>query len=123
MLQGVEDQSFSAPEFRRKPGEPVPKIDEDDADDDAKREAKPDVRPTKSLKGTLQSVDCSVAPGAVLTVAAATGPAMTMKVADVKSIILIGQDSFDCSWLKKRVRVNYKSSGANTGDVVSLEIE
>jgi tetratricopeptide (TPR) repeat protein len=92
------------------------------ADDNEKPNAGPDTRPVKHLDGELVSVDCTNDPGAVLTVSS-RGNAWKMKVADRKSVLLIGPDTFSCTWKQKKVSVNYKASGGITGEVVSLEID
>jgi len=44
-------------------------------------------------------------------------------VADVKTLVLMGAEHFDCSWSKKKVTINYKANSASNGDVVSMEID
>jgi hypothetical protein len=80
-----------------------------------------DKRPTKYLRGRLVAVDCSLAPTAILTVAA-EGVALKLRAADYKSLLLIGADEFSCAWQNRQVRVNYKPGGLADGDVVSLEL-
>ncbi|SPF31658.1 exported hypothetical protein [Candidatus Sulfotelmatobacter kueseliae] len=80
-----------------------------------------DRRPTKFLKGRLVAVDCSTAPAAILTVTA-EGIALKLRVADYKSLLLIGADQFSCAWQNREVSVNYKPGGLADGDLVSLEV-
>lgn len=86
-------------------------------------EATAETRPVKFLKGTLVRVECSgqLLPSAVLTV---TAGAKSFKLAskDVSKILLIGTNSFSCGWRNRKVSVNYSESGANRGDIVSLEV-
>lgn len=79
-----------------------------------------DTRPTKYLKGLLVAVDCSSAPAAMLTIKAESA-SLKLRVADSKSLLLIGADIFSCDWHNLPVSVNYKAGGHADGDVVSLE--
>jgi hypothetical protein len=80
-----------------------------------------DMRPTQFVKGNLVDVDCSQAPAAILTVAAA-GREMKLRAADYKSLLLIGADNFSCEWRDRQITVNYKPGGTADGDLVSLEV-
>jgi len=84
--------------------------------------ATPTAGPVKFMKGTLTGVDCSAAPGAVLTVVSGTAT-WKMKVADVNRAVLLGADKFSCSWNKQKVAVNYVETGTGEGRVISLEIQ
>ncbi len=86
-------------------------------------EAKPDIRKTEFLKGRIVKVACSADTGATITLAAASGRTWTMKTKDRDKLVLIGADKFSCGWSNVRVGVNYKASGASTGDMVSLELQ
>lgn len=88
----------------------------------AKHEEQPDMRKTEYLKGTLLSVDCSSDPGATLSVSS-SGKTWSLRVADRRSVLLIGPDNFSCAWRNQKVSVNYKASGAVAGDVISLEFD
>jgi len=37
--------------------------------------------------------------------------------------ILLGADEFSCSWTNRKVSVNYRKSGNDQGNLVSLEFE
>jgi tetratricopeptide (TPR) repeat protein len=78
-------------------------------------------RPMKFVKGRLVAVDCSNAPSAVLTVAAA-GDTLKLHARDYKSLVLIGADDFSCEWRDRQVTVNYNPGGAKDGELVSLEV-
>ena len=80
-----------------------------------------DHRPAKFVKGRLVSVDCSLAPAAILTVSA-EGTSLKLRAPDFKSLVLIGADDFSCDWHDRQVTVNYKPGGPTSGDVVSLEM-
>jgi tetratricopeptide (TPR) repeat protein len=80
-----------------------------------------DHRPAKFVKGRLDSVDCTQAPAAILTVTA-NGTVMKLRAPDFKSLVLIGADDFSCDWHDRQVTVNYKPGGSVNGDVVSLEM-
>ena len=74
------------------------------------------------LKGTIVNVDCSAAPGAVLTVAA-QGKNWTMQVRDTHHVLVMGADGFSCQWSKQKVALNYRDTGGSTGTIVSIEIQ
>jgi|GEM_PF-4850089 len=125
LQQGIDMEADTPKEWRRKNND-NPLDDTNDAKEDARREAernaKPDKRPVKNLKGTIESIDCSLQPAAVLHVNTSKQP-MTLRVADVKTLVLIGAERFDCTWSKKKVNINYKANSASNGDVVSIEID
>lgn len=81
-----------------------------------------DVRRIEFLKGMLLSVDCSKKPLATISVTSA-GKAWRMAISDREKVVLIGAEQFSCEWKNVKVAVNYKSSGALQGDVVSLEMQ
>lgn len=76
----------------------------------------------KFLKGQLLSVDCSHAPGAILTVLS-EAKTLKMKVADTQHAIVIGADNFSCSWTHKKVAVNYRISSEDEMKVMTVEIQ
>lgn len=78
--------------------------------------------PIAYMKGLLNSVDCSVVPGATLTVSSA-GKKWKLLVPDTKKVVLIGADNFSCGWANKKVTVNYHKTGDDEGNIVSLELE
>jgi hypothetical protein len=80
-----------------------------------------DRRAAKFLQGLLLRVDCSQSPAAVLTVATG-GTTLKLRTADYKSLLLIGTDTFSCTWSDRSVSVNYKPGGLSDGDLVSLEV-
>jgi hypothetical protein len=86
-------------------------------------ETKPDTRKVEFVKGRIAKVACSADTGATITLAAASGKTWTMKTKDRDKLVLIGADKFSCEWSNVRVAVNYKAAGANTGDLVSLEVQ
>lgn len=73
------------------------------------------------IKGKLVSIDCSPAPAAVLTVVAGTRT-LKLRTSDYKSLTVVGADAFSCSWENRDVAINYRASGKNGGDLVSLEV-
>jgi tetratricopeptide (TPR) repeat protein len=82
----------------------------------------PDKRAIRFLKGKLVSVDCALAPAAVLTVAVGT-KTMKLRAENYKSMLVIGADEFSCEWKNRPVSVNYKAGGKVDGDLVSLELQ
>jgi hypothetical protein len=87
----------------------------------AKNSGRADTRAAKFFQGRLVGVDCSQAPTAVLTVVAG-GTALKLRTADYKSLLLIGADTFSCTWNDRAVSVNYKPGGISDGDLVSVEL-
>jgi tetratricopeptide (TPR) repeat protein len=85
-------------------------------------ETAPDKRPTKFLKGTLLSVDCSRSPAAVLTVNTGTR-SLKLRTADYKALLVMGEDHLSCEWKNRKVSINYKAGGSADGDLVSIEVE
>jgi len=82
---------------------------------------KPDTRKVQYLKGTLLSVQCSEK-SATLKVRSGKGTWM-LSVPDRSKAVLIGADNFQCEWKDVPVSVNYRASGAQQGDIVSLEVD
>jgi tetratricopeptide (TPR) repeat protein len=82
----------------------------------------PDKRPTKFVKGTLTSVDCSRSPAAILTVNTGTR-SLRLRTSDYKSLLVIGEDGLSCEWHNRHVSINYKAGGSADGDLVSVEVQ
>jgi tetratricopeptide (TPR) repeat protein len=82
----------------------------------------PAASPVKFLKGTIVSVDCTSAPGAVLTVAS-SGKRWTTQVSDRHHVLVLGADGFSCNWSGQKVALNYRETGESAGSVVSIEIQ
>jgi tetratricopeptide (TPR) repeat protein len=92
------------------------------ADADAeKKSSEPDRRKVEYLKGILLSVTCAD-PGATLKVSSAK-KTWTFSIPDRSKAVLIGADSFQCGWKDVPVSINFKSNGAQQGDIVSLEVD
>lgn len=87
--------------------------DEDDLDN----------REVKYVKGTIVSVDCSVDPGAVVTLNVA-GKKMQLRAKSRSKVALIGIESFNCGWKNVKIAANYKvPKPGGLGDIVSLELQ
>jgi len=84
--------------------------------------AEPDRSPIQFLKGTVLSVDCSSDPAAVLVISSGK-KSWTMRVKDSKHVLIVGADSFSCSWRQQKVAINYRQTADAAGTVVSIEIE
>ena len=78
--------------------------------------------PVLFMKGVLVSVDCSAAPAAMLTISSG-GKKWKMLAPQSKKLVLIGADDFSCSWTNRKVSANYRKSGPDQGNLVSLEFE
>jgi tetratricopeptide (TPR) repeat protein len=108
-----------------KPSSPFDVLEEDAAKRAAAAQTQSastaDKRPSRFFQGRLVGVDCSQSPAAVLTVTA-NGVVLKLRTADYKSLLLIGADTFSCSWNDRSVSVNYKPGGLSDGDLVSVEV-
>ncbi|MFZ1010338.1 MAG: tetratricopeptide repeat protein [Candidatus Sulfotelmatobacter sp.] len=78
--------------------------------------------PAKFIKGTLTNADCATPPSAVLTVVSGE-KTWKMMVADRNHLVLIGADSFSCSWSNQKVAINYRETNNGEANVISLEIQ
>jgi tetratricopeptide (TPR) repeat protein len=74
------------------------------------------------MRGTLVSVDCSSSPAATLTISAG-GKKWKMLAPQAKKLVVMGADELSCSWANRKVAVNYRKNGADSGTLVSLELE
>lgn len=106
---------------QRTPAKPAPvaKLEEEQR---PPAEPPPDTRKVQFAKGRIVSVDCSTPPQATLTLAAGNRT-LKLRVADTRSLILIGADAFSCEWKGQRATANFKPGGKGEGDLVSLEVE
>jgi hypothetical protein len=52
-----------------------------------------------------------------------SGKTWKMQVADSKHVLLIGSDTFSCSWSKQKVALNYRETAAGEGRVFSIEVQ
>jgi hypothetical protein len=82
----------------------------------------PNQTPLNFLRGTLVSVDCSSPPVATLTVISG-GKNWKLQVRDSKHVLVIGADSFSCSWRRQNVALNYWETGEAAGNVISIEVQ
>ncbi len=74
------------------------------------------------MRGTLLSVDCSGESAATLTISSG-GKKWKMLAPQAKKLVVMGADELSCSWTNRKVAVNYRKSGADSGTLVSLELE
>jgi tetratricopeptide (TPR) repeat protein len=111
----------TAPQWKPKPGEPDPTAALS-ADATPAQQQKPDTRKTLYLKGTLVGVHCPDDRSAELTVMAGR-KTWKILVPDRSKALLIGVENFECGWSNIPVSINYKASGVNRGDLVSLEVD
>jgi tetratricopeptide (TPR) repeat protein len=80
------------------------------------------VTPAEFLKGKVIAVDCSSPPSAVLTVSVGN-KTWQMRTQNRDHLILIGADQWSCEWRNRNVAVNYRQSGEQQGDIISLELQ
>jgi hypothetical protein len=98
-----------------------------DEDEDAEAAPKPpplkpgSTGPVQFLKGKIVSSDCSKAPEATVTVLSGM-TTYKMHATDYKTLLVIGDDQFSCAWANRLVSVNYRATGKNQGEIVSLEV-
>ena len=90
-------------------------------DEEAEAKDKPDTRKVEYLKGTLMSVQCADK-SATLKVNSGK-KTWTFNVADRSKALLIGADNFECGWRGVPVSINFRASGAASGDIISLEVD
>lgn len=108
-------------------GKPVWSNGSSDEDEETESAPKPapanlaKVGAVENLKGKIVVSDCSHAPQALITVISGM-TTYTMHVADFKTLLVIGEDQFSCEWKNRPVSVNYRTTGKNMGEVVSIEV-
>jgi len=78
--------------------------------------------PPKFVRGTVDSVDCSTEPSAMLTLGSG-GKTLKLNVLDRNHVILIGAEQFSCTWNQQKVAVNYRENDAGETSVVSVELQ
>jgi tetratricopeptide (TPR) repeat protein len=74
------------------------------------------------LKGKLMRVDCASLPSAVLTVEVGK-KSWKLLAKDSNHLVIIGADKFSCDWKNETVAVNYRETGEDSGEVISLELQ
>jgi tetratricopeptide (TPR) repeat protein len=74
------------------------------------------------LRGTINTVDCSTEPSAILTVASGS-KTIKLTVPDRNQLIVMGADQFSCAWSKRKVAVNYRTNQVGETSVMSLELQ
>src|SRR5262249_2149413 len=74
------------------------------------------------MHGTLVSVDCSAPPAATFIISSG-GKRWKLLAPQQKKVILMGAEEISCSWTNRKVAVNYRRTGNETGSLVSLELE
>ena len=74
------------------------------------------------VKGKIVKVDCSTPPAATVAVMVEK-KLWSMTTPDRDKLILIGADSFSCEWHNRNVAVNFRDTGNNAGEIVSLELQ
>ena len=84
--------------------------------------SRPDTRKVQFLKGKLIRVDCASDPIATVTVTSGS-KTLKLRTENYKSLLLIGADTFSCTWVNRPVAVNYKHGGKADGDLMSLELQ
>jgi tetratricopeptide (TPR) repeat protein len=98
--------------------------EDEDADSAAAKPAAP--KPAKAanvenLKGKIVVSDCSKPPQAVISIISGM-TTYSMHASDYKALLVIGEDQFSCDWKNRPVSVNYRPTGKNMGEVVSIEV-
>lgn len=75
----------------------------------------------ENLKGKIVVCDCSHTPEALITVISGM-TTYTMHAADYKTLLVIGEEQFSCDWKNRPVSINYRTTGKNMGEAVSIEV-
>lgn len=101
----------------------VSSSDDEDADTPPKApQPKPgSTGPVLFLKGKIVSSDCAKSPEAAITVLSGM-TTYKMHASDYKSLVVVGADEFSCEWTNRPVSVNYRATGKQSGEVVSIEL-
>jgi tetratricopeptide (TPR) repeat protein len=111
----------------QKPGDANATAAGDNADDDSDSSPKPappkpgTTGPVENIKGKIVQSDCSKPPDVIVTIISGM-TTYTMHAPDSKSLLTIGEDQFSCEWKNRPVSVNYRATGKNTGELVSIEL-
>ena len=98
--------------------------DEDEESDSPPKPAAPNPAKTanvENLKGKIVVSDCSKPPQAIISIISGM-TTYSMHAADYKTLLVIGEDQFSCDWKNRPVSVNYRPTGKNMGEVVSIEL-
>jgi hypothetical protein len=61
-------------------------------------------------------------PAAVLNLASGS-KILKLHVSDAKHVIVIAAPAFSCAWANQRVAVNYRETGDEQGEVMSVELQ
>lgn len=98
--------------------------DDEDSDSSPKQPPPPNpasAGPVQNLKGKIVRSDCSKPPELSMTVISGM-TTYTMHASSYKTLLVIGEDEFSCDWKNRPVSINYRSTGKNAGEIVSVEI-
>jgi Flp pilus assembly protein TadD len=82
----------------------------------------PDARVMKFMKGTLLRSECTSEGTATIFLKVGANT-LKLHAARANKILMLGADTFDCSWAGRRVAVNFRESTENEGDLVSVELQ
>lgn len=77
--------------------------------------------PVQFLKGKIVSSDCSKSPEATVTILSGM-TTYKFHASDYKALPVIGEDQFSCEWTNRLSSVNYRATGKNQGELVSIEV-
>jgi tetratricopeptide (TPR) repeat protein len=98
----------------------------EDAEEEDSRPPQPQPPPQRPqvsfMRGTLVSVDCSKPPAATFIVSSG-GKQWKLLAPQQRKVVLMGAEEISCSWTNRKVAVNYRRTGNDTGSLVSLELE
>ncbi|HUQ49887.1 MAG TPA: tetratricopeptide repeat protein [Terriglobales bacterium] len=128
-LEGeTESLQATSPQWRRKDGQVDPDakaLEERQQGVNTEKEETValDTRPIKFIKGMLNRVDCMEDGSAIMTVTSSAGKVYRMVTKNPDKLVIIGGYRFACNWKNQKVAVNYRAKTANSGDIVSVEVQ
>jgi Flp pilus assembly protein TadD len=97
-------------------------VEEEEAPRSPEPQPAPQQLQVSFMHGTLVSVDCSKPPAATFMVSSG-GKQWKLLAPQQKKVVLMGAEEVSCSWTNRKVAVNYRRTGNDTGSIVSLELE
>lgn len=105
--------------------QPAPRKQDDNGKQaSAEPEAHPPAQdpPTEFLEGKVISVDCSKPPSVLLAISVGS-KTWQMRTPDPDDLILIGVDKLSCDWKNVDIAVNYRQTGEQQGEIISLQLQ
>jgi hypothetical protein len=124
-LSTMKQSDYEDPRWSPKPGQENKDEQELEAAQHGNKQeepAAPDTRPLKFLKGSVTRVECKTDGSATVKLSVGRVP-YAFNVKDIHEIAVMGTDQFSCEWKNVKAAVNYRATGAHSGDLASIEIQ